>query len=67
MKLFKISSLAWIIIFIVGSFYIWFRKEDASGVANVLANQLISLGMWIFIFVCIFAIYSVWHHFLVKR
>ncbi|MFL2064243.1 DUF3923 family protein [Latilactobacillus sakei] len=67
MKLFKISSLIWIVIFFVGSFFIWFREKDASGVSNTLANQIVSLSIWGFVFICILIAHLVWHHHLIKK
>lgn len=67
MKVFKISGYIWLAIFIIGDLFLWFRKTDGAGVPNSMTNRLISLGVWIFLFLVIFMAYVIWHHRLMKN
>lgn len=67
MKTFKISSSLWSIIFIIGGLFIWFRKTDGSGATNNLANQLISLGLWVVLFIIILIGHLIWFFVLSKK
>ena len=67
MKVFKISSYIWLIIFIIGALFLWFRKTDGAGVPNTMTYRLVSLGMWLFLFLLIFIAYLIWHRYLKKK
>ncbi|WP_317696255.1 DUF3923 family protein [Xylocopilactobacillus apis] len=65
MKTIKISSIVSLILFIAGALFIWFRKVDGSGAVNDSYNKLVSLGIWSFLFLVIFAVILIVY--LVKR
>lgn len=67
MKIFKISSIFWTFLFIVGALFLWFRTTDGSGAVNSLGNQLASLAVWLFLFIIILIVHLIWHHNLTKK
>ncbi|MFT9267146.1 DUF3923 family protein [Oenococcus sp.] len=62
MKVWKISSWIWSIIFVIGALFLWFRKTDGAGAANNAANQAASLSIWFILFVVILLAHMIWHH-----
>lgn len=59
--LFKISSSFWAIIFVIGTIFLWVRKVDGSGAVNTSGNRLVSLIIWVLVFIVILAMHWFWY------
>lgn len=66
MKIWKISSWIWSIIFVIGALFLWLRRTDGAGAVNNSANQAVSLSMWLILFIAILVGHVIWHHSLKK-
>ncbi|TPR16602.1 DUF3923 family protein [Apilactobacillus timberlakei] len=62
MKFFKISSLFFIILFIIGDLFLFFRKTDGSGIENNFANQVVSLMILGALFLIILIVHIIVYH-----
>ncbi|EHN58853.1 DUF3923 family protein [Oenococcus kitaharae] len=62
MKVWKISSGIWSLIFVIGALFLWLRKTDGAAAANNAANQAASLSIWFILFVVILLAHMIWHH-----
>lgn len=67
LKSWRVSSWGCFLIFVIGTVFLWFRKTDGAGVQNSLLNQLVSIGIWAFIFIIIFIIHLIWWFSLRKK
>lgn len=67
MKLWKIMTASEVLLFIIGVLFLWFRKVDGAGVANTMTNKFVSIGVLIFLFLCLFAVQGIWFRSLKKK
>ncbi|MDF7638765.1 DUF3923 family protein [Lactobacillus sp. ESL0791] len=67
MKKLKVSSILFTIIFVIGALFIWLRKVDGRGAVNTMDNRIISLTVWVVLFVIILLLHMIWLYFVNKN
>lgn len=60
MNWWKMTSILWLVLFIVGATFLWLRKTDATGAINTPAYQMTSLAIWCVLFGFILFIQLIW-------